>query len=411
MRSSTICSSRCRRPPYASSDQVSDIEFSIDAFKRLVTPLGRSLLLLGLVAWVLALVGEWPLLQIISVVCLVLWVIALTTVVIPGSLTGRTHVVPARTVAGESASVDLVVEAAGGFPVLSPVVNVDVGDQRHAVRMPTVRKGEQVTESLHFDDLRRGVIPVSPARQERGDPIGLIRWFQQITHSHEILVMPRTIDLPTLPGGAIRDQEGRPIDEVSMSDLAFHALREYVPGDDLRHVHWRSSAKTDTLMVRQYLDSRRNHQTVVVDSSPDSYRHDDDFELALSIAASFAIRAASDGLDISFLCGSNAVTNRGAEAVLDATCRAELEEADLGATVRQGMRLAPETSQMVLVTGGNADRGSGSLLRASLPIEVNALLVKADHRNMSLLSRHYGVTNVEVQKLEDLPRLVDGASR
>ncbi len=65
----------------------------------------------------------------------------------------------------------------------------------------------------------------------------------------------------------------------------------------------------------------------------------------------------------------------------------------------------------VLVTGGNADRGSGSLLRASLPIEVNALLVKADHRNMSLLSRHYGVTNVEVQKLEDLPRLVDGASR
>ena len=32
-----------------------------------------------------------------------------------------------------------------------------------------------------------------------------------------------------------------------MSDLAFHALREYVPGDDLRHVHWRSSAKADTL--------------------------------------------------------------------------------------------------------------------------------------------------------------------
>ncbi|HNI70479.1 MAG TPA: DUF58 domain-containing protein, partial [Marmoricola sp.] len=398
-------------PPYASSDSVSDIEFSFDALKRLVTPLGRSLLVLGLVSWGMAVFGQWPLMQIVAVICLVLWILALVTMVIPGALTGRTQVVPARTVAGESATVNLTVEAASGIPVLSPVVNVDVGTQRHAIRLATVRKGELATESLHFKDLRRGVIPVSPARQERGDPIGLIRWYQQITNSHEILVMPRTIDLPNLPGGAIRDQEGRPIDEISMSDLAFHALREYVPGDDLRHVHWRSSAKTDTLMVRQYLDSRRNHQTVVVDSSPDSYRHDDDFELALSVAASFAIRAASDGLDISFLCGSHAVTNRGAEAVLDATCRAELEEIDLGATIRQGMRLAPETSQMVLVTGGKADRGAGTLLRSSLPIEVNALLVKADHRNMSLLTRQYGVTSIEVQELKDLPRLVDGASR
>lgn len=390
---------------------MSDIEFSFDAFKRLITPLGRSLLLLGLTGWLLGTFGDWPFMKVLATACLVLWVIALITVVIPGSLTGHTRVTPARTVAGEDATVDISVAANGSIPVLSPVVNVDVGDQRHAVRMPTVRRGDAVSESLHFEDLRRGVIPVSPARQERGDPIGLIRWFQQITHAHEILVMPRTVDLPTLMGGAIRDQEGRPIDEVSMSDLAFHALREYVPGDDLRHVHWRSSAKTDTLMVRQYLDSRRNHQTVVVDSSPGSYRDDEDFELALSIAASFAIRAAADGLDLSFLCGSQAVTNRGAEAVLDATCRAELEETDLGATLRQGMRLAPETSQMVLVTGGKVDRGSGTLLRSSLPVEVSALLVKADHRNMSLLSRQYGVTNVEVQKLEDLPRLVEGATR
>ena len=55
------------------------------------------------------------------------------------------------------------------------------------------------------------------------------------------------------------------------SDLAFHALREYVPGDDLRHVHWRSSAKAmaaagrTQLLVRQYLDTRRSHATVVVD--------------------------------------------------------------------------------------------------------------------------------------------------
>ena len=56
-----------------------------------------------------------------------------------------------------------------------------------------------------------------------------------------------------------------------MSDLAFHALREYVPGDDLRHVHWRSSARAGELLVRQYHDTRRNHATVVVDADPAAY--------------------------------------------------------------------------------------------------------------------------------------------
>ena len=65
--------------------------------------------------------------------------------------------------------------------------------------------------------------------------------------------------------GVIRDQEGTPSDEISMSDLAFHALREYVPGDELRHVHWRSSAKANKLQIRQYHDTRRSHLTVVLD--------------------------------------------------------------------------------------------------------------------------------------------------
>ena len=83
-----------------------------------------------------------------------------------------------------------------------------------------------------------------------------------------------------------------------MSDLAFHALREYVPGDDLRRVHWRSSAKADTLLVRQYHESRSMHAAVVVDDDPRSYASADELETAISVGASLAIRAMTDGFDV-----------------------------------------------------------------------------------------------------------------
>ena len=61
-----------------------------------------------------------------------------------------------------------------------------------------------------------------------------------------------------------------------MSDLAFHALREYQPGDDRRYVHWRSSAKHGRLLVRQFLDTRRSHLAVVVDTDPGYAGGEDD---------------------------------------------------------------------------------------------------------------------------------------
>ncbi len=64
----------------------------------------------------------------------------------------------------------------------------------------------------------------------RTDPLSLLRWDERWSPSVEMLVLPRMVDVASLGLGVIRDQEGIPSDEISMSDLAFHALREYVPG-------------------------------------------------------------------------------------------------------------------------------------------------------------------------------------
>ena len=66
---------------------------------------------------------------------------------------------------------------------------------------------------------------------------------------------------------------------------SFHQLREYIPGDDLRRIHWRSTAKTGNLVVKQMVDTTRPELVVVLDNRQ-CVIGPDDFESAVDIAAS-----------------------------------------------------------------------------------------------------------------------------
>ena len=78
----------------------------------------------------------------------------------------------------------------------------------------------------------------------------------------------------------------------SEGTASFHQLREYVPGDDLRRIHWRSTAKTGDLLVKQMVDTTRPELVVVLDNRTSAIGADD-FEHAVEIAASI-LKAAED---------------------------------------------------------------------------------------------------------------------
>ena len=278
----------------------------------------------------------------------------------------------------------------------------------HLVRLRTLGR-TPTEERIDLTGLRRGVVQVGPVTARRTDPLSLLRWHERWSATVELLVLPRMVDVESLGSGAIRDQEGTPSDEISMSDLAFHALREYVPGDDLRHVHWRSSAKTDTLQVRQYQDTRRSHLTVVIDDNHDSYADPEDFETVVSTAASIAARAHRDGTDVSMLCGEHAVTGRGLDAILDACCRLEPGSSDRVQAVGQAMRLAPQTSWLVLVTGGEAPDDLPGEVRAGLSPDVLLLLVRADGSRATTVSRAKGARLMGLRTIDELPRALVAA--
>ena len=144
----------------------------------------------------------------------------------------------------------------------------------------------------------RGVVRVGPVRTVRGDPIGLFRRSAEWSEVQEVYVHPETTSLPPTSTGFVRDLEGNPTNDLTSSDISFHALREYRPGDDPRHVYWKAVARTGDLMVRQFEETRRSHLVVAFGADDSSWSSEEEFEMGISAAASLGLRAIRDGRDI-----------------------------------------------------------------------------------------------------------------
>jgi hypothetical protein len=142
------------------------------------------------------------------------------------------------------------------------------------------------------------VLDVGPVTGVRADPVGLVRRELVWTAREQVIVHPRTIAIPSTSTGLVRDLEGQATRDLSPADIAFHAIREYMPGDDPRTIHWKSTAKTGAFMVRQFEDTRRSHLVVVLGTSRTEFADDDEFELAVSAAASLGTRAVRDGREV-----------------------------------------------------------------------------------------------------------------
>ena len=113
-----------------------------------------------------------------------------------------------------------------------------------------------------------------------------------------VIVHPKIYDLVG-PHGAVRVVENESVLRRATADpmSGFVSMREYVAGDDPRMIHWPTTARTGTLMVREHVEVRRPEFTVVLDTAP-SAGTADDFEEAVDVAATLAVHAIRTGLDV-----------------------------------------------------------------------------------------------------------------
>jgi len=208
-----------------------------------------------------------------------------------------------RVVAGDAVTARLRVVNVGSAVALPGRVDVPVGDGLVDVAVPLLRKGAAHDQIIDIPAAQRGIIDVGPARTVRGDPLGILRREIAWEDVHTLYIHPVTTSIPSTATGFVRDLEGNPSTLVVDSDISFHAIREYAPGDSQRQIHWKSTAKTGTLMVRQYEESRRSRMVVVLAVAEDEYADEEQFELAVSAVGSIGVRGIRDGRDVSIVVG------------------------------------------------------------------------------------------------------------
>ncbi|MGB1655627.1 MAG: DUF58 domain-containing protein [Acidimicrobiales bacterium] len=191
---------------------------------------------------------------------------------VPSRVTITRQLTPPQVPAGEPARIDL--EIVNHAPYRTPVMTLhDAVSGSRGVTLslaPVARNGGRVHGAYRLPTTRRGVLTLGPIRIEDTDGLGLARRRHHLETRVRLVVHPPIESLPPLriPAGddPLIGEDLR--QSLGLSDEEFDGLREYVPGDDLRKIHWPSSARHGELQVRQFRPPRHGRLSLVIDTRP-----------------------------------------------------------------------------------------------------------------------------------------------
>jgi len=307
---------------------------------------------------------------------------------------------------GDTTTVTLVLENRGRRTVRRLVVQDEVEHLGRATfELAALAPGEMATATYRVTCRPRGVYRVGPALASSSDPLGLAELQTPAGVFDRIVVYPSVEDLSGFP--LVRGQNqamnaSRP-EHSQRGGEDFYTLREYQRGDDLRRVHWPSSAKTDQLMIRQLETPWLSRALVLLDVRPSSYESADAFETAVSGAASVVTHLLRSGFDADLWAGdADPIDASRYSAVMERLALVEPNSAIDINSVASRLKAKGGGGALVLVTGV-ADRallGVQQLL--SSDYRTTVLMGATSSIAQTLIGFHrLGVTTVSVEPGED----------
>ena len=307
----------------------------------------------GLLALVLGLVLRWIAFDLVGVGLLLVVLAGLVTVARPSTLSIERAIQPDRVPKGSPAVAVLTVTNHGRRRSAATVASQPFGSGEVRTPLPRLRANERGLRTYRLPTSQRGILDVGPVEVTRRDPFELFRTARRFGGTERIWVYPRVIGLRALPSGRSRLVEGPSSETSPAGSITFHRLRDYVPGDDLRLVHWRSSARAGHLMVKHNVDTSQPYNVVLMDLRPDRYTAET-FEEAVDVAASVVVAGArgSAPVELRLTDGTTLGGPRMREVAVLIDYLTAVEPADEGSLQQSlaALRRAQGTS-LVVITG------------------------------------------------------------
>lgn len=173
------------------------------------------------------------------------------------------------------------------FPAFDPVkIGVERLPSGGSAEIETVRVAN-----------RRGRSTEGKVKVTSGAPFGLMTTRRALSVDSEVIVVPRWVELGSFP---LAEPSSSPSDVLHERPRAgggeeFLGVREFRPGDALRAVHWRSTARAGTLVVREYEQEISNRTALVIAGEDHGEGATSSFEMLVSACASVGLHALSQG--------------------------------------------------------------------------------------------------------------------
>jgi uncharacterized protein (DUF58 family) len=319
---------------------------------------------------------------------------------------------------GDRLEVEVTLEAQRGVTtfILEERVPERLGQP---VRVPITKlsSGEKLTHRYSVRCQRRGVYEIGPLVAVKGDPLGLTQRETLIAEPFELLVHPRIEIVSDRPlTRQFEDPPIRPpVSKPWPSGLEFYGMREYKPGDDLRRIVWRASARTGKIMVREAEQGITDKITIILDTNRGTHSRDgeglsESFETGVRVAASLAVRHLREGYEIKAVANGGPITRplRGPTSqllMLDALARIELDREPLGKAIMRLLSTGQRDAHNILITprlGAQEAAQLKLLLNTGVSILVVALMWDEDAAHTLGTAASLGCQVVGVHPGQDL---------
>ncbi len=371
-----------------------------------VTPTGWAVIALVIVGLVLAVAFQW----VEALACALAGVVALLLAAMRVAWRPP-HVVSIRVpneriVAGQTAVGEISVRNERARSVRSGIIELPIGTGTGEFVVPPLGAHETWDEMFLISSRHRGLINVGPARAVRSDALGLLRRVRMWDEPVLLHVHPRTVRVPFDATGFQLDVEGVSTGKLSSSDVSFHALRDYEPGDDRRAVHWQSTARLGKLIVRQYEETHRSHHVIVLDTSRDAWDHDT-FETAVSVAGSLGLANLRESRPVSLSTTEGWLPSGVAMRMLDALSEVKARSfGDLSRRVREAVAQRPGVSALTLIVGPNVTDIEAAHLARLAPIDVPVSIIRIGAEGVRARRDLGRGVLLDCSTLDDLPRII-----